>query len=330
MIRIVLCLGFWLIAAATRAEQTQPVLSGDVRIHDPSVIVVDGTWVSFETGQEGGDYQGAVRIKISPDGLVWSDAGSVGKGIPAWVREELGFQPPNLWAPTIAKHGDTYYLYYSASRFGVNTSAIGLATNRSLDTKSPGEGWEDQGQVLRTGTGDNYNAIDPFRVDTADGRAWLAFGSFWSGITMVEIDPASGKRLEGDGVLYALASRGGAGIEAATILHHENHYYLFVSFDRCCAGVNSTYKVMVARAEAVTGPYVDAAGTPMMAGGGSEVLASAGRFIGPGGQEAFVGPEGEMLVYHYYDGDDFGVPKLQISPIRWTEDGWPRLDRLPQ
>lgn len=37
-----------------------------------------------------------------------------------------------------------------------------------------------------------------------------------------------------------------------------------------------------------------------------------------------------MLAYHYYDGGDLGVSKLQISPIRWTADGWPALDPLPQ
>jgi arabinan endo-1,5-alpha-L-arabinosidase len=331
MIRIVLWLGIWLFAAVAQAQEIQPVLSGDVRIHDPSIIVVDGKWVAFQTGQEGGIYRGAVRIKTSPDGLAWTDAGSVGKGLPKWVRQELGFQPLNLWAPTISKHGDTYYLYYSASVFGVNTSAIGLATNTSFDPRNPAEGWEDQGLVFKTNARDNYNAIDPFRIDTPDGRAWLPFGSYWSGIKMVEIDPVSGKRLEGDDTLHALASRGGAGIEAPSILQHGDYFYLFVSFDQCCAGLDSTYRIMVGRAEAITGPYVDAAGTPMMAGGGTEALASTGRFIGPGGQEAFTGPAGEeMLVYHYYDGDELGVAKLQISPIRWTADRWPRLDPLPQ
>jgi arabinan endo-1,5-alpha-L-arabinosidase len=330
MIRIVLCFGLWLFATAAPAQQVQPTLSGDVRIHDPSIDVVDGNWVAFETGQEGGIYRGAVRIKTSPDGLVWTNAGSIGKGIPKWVREELGFQPLNLWAPSVSRHGDTHYLYYSASVFGVNTSAIGLATNASFDPANPGEGWEDQGFVLKTNARDNYNAIDPFRVDTPDGRSWLTFGSYWSGIKMVELDPMSGKQLEGADELHALASRGGAGIEAPSILEHEGRFYLFVSFDRCCAGLESTYRIMVGRAEEITGPYVDADGKPMMAGGGTEVLARTGRFIGPGGQEAFIGPEGEMLTYHYYDGEELGVPKLQISPIRWTDDGWPVLDPLPQ
>ncbi len=330
MIRFVASFALCLLASAASAQTAQPVLSGDVRIHDPSVIVVDGAWVAFETGQEGGLYRGAVRVKTSPDGLTWTNAGSVGKGLPKWVRKELGFQPLNLWAPSISRHGDTYYLYYSASVFGINTSAIGLATNGRFDPRTPGEGWDDQGLVLKTNGRDDYNAIDPFRVDTTDGRAWLAFGSFWSGIKMVEIDAVTGKRLGGDDTMHALASRGGAGIEAASILEHDGRVYLFTSFDQCCSGLDSTYRIMVGRADAITGPYADADGTPMMQGGGTEVLARTGRFIGPGGQEAFIGPDGEMLAYHYYDGDDLGVAKLQISPIRWSDDGWPRLDPLPQ
>ena len=86
---------------------------------------------------------------------------------------------------------------------------------------------------------------------------------------------------------------------------------------------------MVGRAAAVTGPYAARDGTPMMQGGASEVEASTGRFIGPGGQEAFTGPDGEYLAYHYYDGENAGVSKLQIAPIRWDADGWPYLDPLP-
>ena len=101
------------------------------------------------------------------------------------------------------------------------------------------------------------------------------------------------------------------------------------SYDRCCAGVASTYRIMVGRADAVTGPYFDKDGRPMLKGYATQLERTTGRFIGPGGQEPFEGPGGNMLVYHYYDGKDLGVSKLQIAPIRWTADGWPRLDPLP-
>src|SRR5947208_3164231 len=121
-----LCLSMATVAAG--ASTTQPVLTGDLRIHDPTMIVVNGAYVAFATGFEGGIDQGALRIKTSPDGIVWKDMGALGKGLPAWVKPALQVKPPNLWAPTISRHGGVFYLYYAASIFGTNPSAIGLTT----------------------------------------------------------------------------------------------------------------------------------------------------------------------------------------------------------
>ena len=159
--------------------------------------------------------------------------------------------------------------------------------NAQLDPPHPERGWTDRGLVLASKPGDNFNAIDPSRLDTADGRAWLAFGSFWDGIKMRELDPASGQLKASNPTLYSLASRGGGAIEAASLLQHGKYFYLFVSFDRCCAGVDSTYRILVGRAGSVTGPYLDREGVPMLQGGGSELQATQGRFVGPGGQEAY-------------------------------------------
>src|ERR1700712_595437 len=90
-----------LVLAVSAAEQ--PTFSGDVRIHDPSVIEVGGMYAAFYTGEEGGKFRGAIRVKSSPDGLVWHDAGAIGKGLPAWVKPTLGFLPHNIWAPSVSK-----------------------------------------------------------------------------------------------------------------------------------------------------------------------------------------------------------------------------------
>jgi arabinan endo-1,5-alpha-L-arabinosidase len=206
-------------------------------------------------------------------------------------------------------------------------------TNPSFDRLKPGEGWRDQGLVLMSKDGDDFNAIDPFRIDLKDGRADLAFGSFWSGIKLVELNPETGKLIRPDAPRIALASRNGGAIEAASILEHDGRFYLFVSFDQCCKGVASiasTYNIRVGRADRIEGPYRDKDGKAMLEGGGSLVLATTGRFIGPGGQEAVKTSRGEMLAYHYYDGDAGGVAKLQFSPILWSADGWPQLGPLPQ
>ena len=202
-------------------------------------------------------------------------------------------------------------------------------TNTSFDPAKPSQGWADQGLIVMSNARDDFNAIDPFRIDASDGRAFLTFGSFWSGIKLIELDPETG-RLRKDAPLIALASRGGGAIEAPSILEHEGRFYLFVSFDQCCKGVASTYNIRVGRAERIEGPYIDRDGRDMAEGGGSLVLATTGRFIGPGGQEAVKSSNGDMLAYHYYDGADAGVAKLEPAPIHWTSDAWPELGPPPQ
>jgi arabinan endo-1,5-alpha-L-arabinosidase len=322
-------LAFVLLSVApAHAAEAQPVMTGDTRIHDPSVIEIDGRYVAVGTGQQGPTH-GAIRVKTSPDGIRWTDAGLIGQGPPAWARATLGFQPLNVWAPSISRRGKTVFLYYCLSSFGRNTSAIGLMTNASFDPLKPGQGWQDQGLVLMSKDSDDFNAIDPFRIDSSDGRAILAFGSFWSGIKLSELNPETGKLIRADASPIALASRHGGAIEAASVLERDGKFYLFVSFDQCCKGVASTYNIRVGRADRIEGPYRDKDGKAMLEGGGSLLLATTGRFIGPGGQEAVKTSKGDMLAYHYYDGDAAGAAKLQFSPIIWSADGWPELGPLP-
>jgi arabinan endo-1,5-alpha-L-arabinosidase len=318
-----------LLSAPVRAAEPQPQMSKDVQIHDPSLIEIGGQFVAVGTGQQGPTH-GAIRAKTSPDGVKWTDAGVIGGGPPAWAQAALGFRPSNIWAPSISRRGKTVFLYYCLSSFGHNTSAIGLMTNPSFDPLKPGEGWQDQGLVLMSKDGDDFNAIDPFRIDTSDGRAYLAFGSFWSGIKLSELNPETGKPISTDAPRIALASRHGGAIEAASILEHEGKFTLFVSFDQCCKGVASTYNIRVGRADRIGGPYRDRDGKAMLESGGSVLLATTGRFIGPGGQEAVKTSKGDWLAYHYYDGDGAGASKLQFSPIVWSADGWPQLGPLPQ
>lgn len=146
----------------------------------------------------------------------------------------------------------------------------------------------------------------------------------------------TGKVSKDDSRLYSLASRkkpeiaepfkpglpaNWQAIEAPFIVRHDKYFYLFVSFDLCCRGTHSTYRIMVGRSRKVTGPYEDADGKKMMEGGGSQVLAANTRWLGPGGQSILQQRDGDFLVFHAYDANT-GKPALQISTISW-EDGWP-------
>ena len=317
-----------LLVGATPAAEPMPPLVGYTLIHDPSVLWTLQGWVAFGTGGENTSDGGVPNVRISSDGLAWRDRGALPGAQPGWIAAELGTTPRNLWAPSISAHGGVTFLYYAGSSFGKNDSAIGLMTNEAFNPTHPTQGWVDRGLVLRSHAGDNFNAIDPFRIDSGD-TAWLAFGSFWDGIRLVEIDPLSGLLKDGAEPIR-IASRGGGAIEAPAILAHDGHFYLFVSFDACCRGISSTYRIMVGRADAVTGPYLDRDGRALLEGGGTEVLAGPGRFRGPGGQATFLVDGAPWLAFHYYDKAQGGTPKLQLAPLGWTDDGWPELGPLPQ
>ena len=314
------------LALGTAAAAARP-LTGNIAIHDPSIAVLEDGLVSFATGVERAPDGGQIRTKTSPDGRHWEESGALPGGVPQWVTEALGITPPNLWAPSVFERDGTHYLYYAGSSFGLNNSVIGVMENPALDAADPTAGWIDRGMVVRSQPRDDFNAIDPFRIDTG-GRAFLAFGSFWDGIRMIELDPETGLALP-DTPMVRLASRGGGAIEAPAILEHDGRFYLFVSFDKCCAGLASTYRIMVGRADAVEGPYLDRDGKPLLEGGGTELLKSTGRYRGPGGQEVFRRDGRPWLAYHWYDRDQGGIPKLALSPIRFDAEGWPDV-ALPQ
>jgi arabinan endo-1,5-alpha-L-arabinosidase len=228
-------------------------------------------------------------------------------------------------------------LYYAYSAFGVNTSGIALATNETLDSKSPRYHWIDEGLVLKSIEGDDFNAIDPNIVVDERGQPWLSFGSFWSGIKMRKLDAETGKLAADDSQTYALASRvapldaepakpglpaNWQAIEAPFIVRHGGNFYLFISFDLCCRGVHSTYRTMVGKSRHVTGPYVDSVGKPLLQGGGTELLTANSRWTAPGGASILHQPKQDYIVYHAYDAVT-GKPALQISTLTW-EHGWPR------
>ena len=182
--------------------------------------------------------------------------------------------------------------------------------------------------MIESRSSDNFNAIDPNAFDDAEGRQWLVFGSFWSGIKMVRLDPATGMRSAEDERIYSLASRRRPGaVEAPIIIRRDGYYYLFASFDFCCRGVESTYYTVVGRSREPTGPYVDREGRAMMEGGGFLVLHAdldrTRRFVGPGHPDILQDGDRDYIVYHAYDRQADGAPTLRIQQLGWTEDGWP-------
>jgi arabinan endo-1,5-alpha-L-arabinosidase len=289
-----------------------------IGVHDPSMIHVGSTYYLFATG-------GLLNVRSSTDLATWKNSGNIFAQMPAWIATELGQTITDLWAPDISFYNGLYHVYYAGSLFGKNHSVIGLATNTTLNPSDAGYKWVDQGLVIESnktgGTADNWNAIDPNLTFDQAGQPWLVFGSFWSGIKMRKVDPATGLLSTSDTTLYALANN--SSIEASSIITHNGFYYLFVSYGACCKGVNSTYSTMVGRATTITGPYTDKAGQAMSQGHAETMLTTNGRYIGPGGGTAFQDCNLYYYTYHYYDGQANGNSYLMLVPITWSSDDWP-------
>ncbi|WP_405824617.1 arabinan endo-1,5-alpha-L-arabinosidase [Streptomyces sp. NBC_01390] len=301
-----------LVPSSASAYPNPGSVTGSIVVHDPTMIrTSSGQYLLYATG-------GGIGNRASSDRVSFSGGADAFSVRPSWWRTYSSV--PEAWAPDISFHGGQYLMYYSVSSFGSQNSAIGLATSPS---GRPGN-WTDQGIVYTSSPSNDYNAIDPNLFVDDDGKWWLSFGSWWTGIKMVQIDPATGKQLSSDTARYSLAARptGTKAVEAPYLVERNGYYYLFASYDTCCAGTSSTYKVKVGRATRVTGPYYDRNGVAMMNNGGTPVLESHGRYIGPGGQSVMHDADGDLIVYHYYDGQGNGAPKLGINLLNWSS-GWP-------
>ncbi|MEA3188755.1 MAG: hypothetical protein QOD99_2585 [Chthoniobacter sp.] len=263
-----------------------------------------------------------VGSRCSSDLVHWKMGPQVFPEPPAWITTVAADNKGYFWAPDVIHLGDRYLLYYSVSTFGKKTSAIALAVNSTLDPGDPTYHWEDYGIIVQTTERDDFNAIDPCVTTDASGKLWLALGSYWSGIKLIELDPATGLRLLPAANVYSLAKHGS--IEAAYIYSHTGFYYLFVNWGQCCRGIESTYNIRVGRSKEITGPYLDRAGIDMRRDGGSTFLESDGPFIGPGHAGIFSEGGKDWLSYHYYDARNRGRGTLNVVPLEWGADGWPK------
>ncbi|HEY4107983.1 arabinan endo-1,5-alpha-L-arabinosidase [Puia sp.] len=326
-ITIAILLAVALLAQRPANAQSLPAVQPAAPpVHDPVMIRQDSTYYVFCTGQ-------GIAVWSSTDHQHWSPQPPVFNTPPAWTTTAVRGFTGHFWAPDISYFNGKYHLYYAVSAFGKNTSCIGLATNKTLDSHSPAFKWEDEGKIIQSIPGrDRWNAIDPNLIVDGTGAPWLTFGSFWDGIKLTKLT-ADGKALADPQQWYTLASRhrteaipdtaaGDAAIEAPFICKKDNYYYLFVSFDYCCRGEKSTYKIMVGRAAKLQGPYLDRDGTPMTLGGGSLVLEGDKNWNGVGHCAVVEFTDGDWLVFHGYDANDKGRSKLRMQRLAFI-GGWP-------
>lgn len=336
MKRLIVCLTLVsLCVVLTAQRQRRPFAAFKTQtpmVHDPVMAWEDSTYYIYSTGM-------GIQQMTSKDLKTWTvKPEPLMTVIPQWTRDSvLGFRQ-HVWAPDILRWHGRWWLAYSCSTFGKNGSAIGLLSTRSLAHPI----WNDEGCIVASREGrDQWNAIDPNFVIDDNDQPWLTWGSFWDGIQIVRLDTtmhiAQGERPRTIACRYDPAFKHAApnptskyagtnAIEAPFIFKHDGWYYLFVSWDYCCRGSKSNYRVAVGRSKTVDGPYVDRDGNDMREGGGTPFFEGDKQQFEAAGHCAAYHINGEdIFICHGYSIAHKGASILVRKSIRWSADGWPYL-----
>ena len=197
ILRLAVCIAGLLFCGAYTVDAQPQRFRFDPKcpaIHDPVMALgEDGRYYVFSTGM-------GINVMSSSDLEVWRKEKPVfGREDLQWARDSIKGFRGHTWAPDICRRDGKWWLYYSCSTFGKNRSAIGVATNKTLDPTSPDYKWEDQGAVIFSHPHkDKWNAIDPnFITDHETGEEYLTFGSFWDGIQLLPLQDGMRKTEQG-------------------------------------------------------------------------------------------------------------------------------------
>lgn len=210
------------------------------------------------------------------------------------IKDQLGY-----WAPVVRVVDGKIRMYYSivcdnclktGSKEFDGSWNIWAFIGMCETTDPENDIWYDKGFVTcsssdkgidgwaRSSTNDwnaycFYNAIDPTYIVTPEGEHWLIHGSWHSGFTSLQLDPATGKPLKAVGDPWAdnandlqerfgkrVATRGISrwqASEAPEVIYKDGAYYLFMAWD----GLDIPYNTRVVRSkDGVQGPYYTSRG----------------------------------------------------------------------
>ncbi|MFD2410463.1 glycoside hydrolase family 43 protein [Paenibacillus rhizoplanae] len=260
-----------LLSACSGGNPEGPPEFGNVSVHDPSVIKVEDTYYVF------GSHLASAK---SNDLMSWTQISSgvtddnvLIPNVTEELSETLSWaQSDTLWAPDVIQLADgKFYMYYDACKGDSPLSALGIAVadeiegpykNKGIILKSGMSGIGDDGEVYDAT--EKPNVVDPDVFWDKDGKLWMVYGSYSGGIFILELDPATGFPLEGQGYGKKLLGGNHARIEGPYMLYspETDYYYLFLSYGGLDA--NGGYNIRVARSKHPAGPFEDSEGKAML------------------------------------------------------------------
>jgi len=293
------------LLAAEDLQYANPVLHGDYP--DPSVIRVGNEYWATATTSE---WAPLFPILKSRDLITWEHVGNVFEKRPEW---SVG----NYWAPEIAEHKGTYFIYYVGRKRG---GPLSLAVATAQHPSGP---WTDHGPMV----GQEVGSIDAVPISDEKGDRYLIWkedGNSRNRLTPLWIQKLSddGTKLVGEmkEIMRNDAVWERNLIEGPFVLRRNDWYYLFYSGNACC-GRGCNYALGVARAKNLFGPWEKYQHNPILAGNAEWICPGHGSIV-----TDLAGRD--YLLYHAYNAKTFVYVGRQglLDQITWQENGWPSIN----
>ncbi len=294
-------------SAAEEAAGSNPVIDRD--FPDPDVLEVDGTYYAYATNTATDN----VQVATSEDLQTWEVLGDDAlPELPTWVI------PGKTWAPEVTQIGDSFVMYTTTTNFDPALQCIAVAT-----ADAPEGPFEVVGDEMLVCPEDEGGAIDAATFLDEDGTRYLLWkndGNCCGLDTWLYIQPLAddGLTLTGEPTRLVKQDQPWEGnlVEAPTLVERDGTYVLLYSANDYGG---DAYAVGYATADSPTGPFTKAE-EPLLTTDGTD-----GAYIGPGGQDVVVGPDGaEHLVIHDWD-TGFSFRGMNVLGLSW-EDGRPVVD----
>lgn len=275
---------------------------------DPSVFVENGVSYVFSTST----YQHVPVATMSDIDapLAMYRTTEAMPGTPPWARSA------EIWAPSVAKIGGRYVMFFAAHRSGVPDAKSDQCVGRALAT-SPGGPYSPDPVPVTCGN-NGGGALDPSVFIGPDGSATLlvAMGGSNVNIWSIPLDGAADPSGPAAAILKREQPWQDWFIENPAMFFDGSTYLLAYSAGHWETG---DYLTGIARCASPAGPCTDRPSGPW--------LSSTNGRAGPGGLEFFVGADGAPRVaFHSYAAGDIGpVGKRSTHIRRFFTDPWPRL-----
>ncbi len=289
----------------TGSRPARPAFALDQDFPDPDVLRVGDTYYAYATNSPAAN----VQVATSTDLKSWTVASvDALPTLPEWAA------PGKTWAPDVSEVSPgRFVMYFVAANIDPPYQCVNVALS-----DSPTGPFIVSGSAALVCSADQGGAIDPASFVDTDGTAYLVWkndGNCCGIDTWLQIAPLAIDRLTLTGPPTKLVDQTltweGNLVEAPTLIKRGDRYLLFSSANDYGG---DQYRLGYATAASILGPYTKARESLL------STSSSRGRYVGPGGQDMVIRPDGSTaLVFHSWS-DGFAYRGMSVLNLDWKRN----------